>query len=159
MGAMMQIVKLGMEAAAIEADISAKNTAGVRNMNELERSAQLEEVNAVDALAQGETDAGLSRMKGSEMVARQRVAFASSGVDLSVGTPVQVASSTSRWAELDAQSARNNAMRKAFGYRETARKYRNQAVGIQDQLNADQVAGAFKLAGSMMSTAASGMGG
>lgn len=157
MGAMMQIAQLAIQAGSVEADITAKNSAGVRNMNELERSAQLEEVNAVDALRQGEQDAGRARMKGSEMVARQRVAFSNSGVDASVGTPAQVAASTSMWTELDAQTSRNNAMRKAFGYKQSARKYRTESSSIQDQLNAEQVAGALKLGTAMMNTVSDAM--
>lgn len=133
-------------------DYGAKEQADYQNIAEYKRSSAIEEANAVDALRQGEQDAGRARMKGSEMVARQRVAFANSGVDASVGTPAQVASSTSMWAELDAQTTRNNAMRKAFGYKETARKYTQAAESGRLQMDTDRVSFPLRLIGTTLAS-------
>lgn len=93
------------------------------NIGELNRASDLARVNANDALAQGQQDAGRARFSAGDMVNRQRVAYGASGIDAGVGTPAQVGASTMMMAELDARTAMNNAMRKAFGYQEVARRY------------------------------------
>lgn len=71
---------------------------------------------ANDARARGSYAAGQLRSQATQLAARQRVAFANSGVDVTQGTPAQVMSATGTLGELDAQTALNNAAREAWGY-------------------------------------------
>lgn len=77
---------------------------------------------AVDALRRGALAAGLQRMKGSQVVARQRVGYAASGVDSTVGTPADVASGTEAFNEFDALTIENNAAREALGHKRTVQQ-------------------------------------
>lgn len=77
---------------------------------------RLAELAAVDARARGAQEAGLARMAGSKLVAEQHVAYATSGVDATVGTPAQVMADTKAMAELEALTIKNNAAREAWGY-------------------------------------------
>lgn len=127
------------------------------NVKELERSAKLEEGNAVDALARGSLLAGRTRMKGSQIVGQQQLAYANSGVDSTVGTPAQVASSTAALTELEAMTAENNAARSAWGHREVASKYRRQQKYVRDEqraeamkLNHQYQAGASRMNASLL---------
>jgi hypothetical protein len=94
---------------------------------------QLAEQAGADASARGGQQAGRIRMQASQLAARQRVAFANSGVDITTGTPVQVAAGTAAMGELDAQTARNNAAREAWGYEVTAARYGQQAQLAEQQ--------------------------
>lgn len=76
----------------------------------------------VDAIARGAQAAGFARMEGTRVVARQRIAFAAGGIDVTVGTPADVATSTAMMAELDAQTLQNNAAREAWGFKRTEEK-------------------------------------
>lgn len=102
------------------------------NAGELRKEARAAELNAVDALSQGEAAAGRMRSDASALIARQRVLFSNSGVDATVGTPVQVAAGSRMYSELDAEVTRNNARRKAFGYKETSRKAEAQIQRIAE---------------------------
>jgi hypothetical protein len=108
--------------------------AGTANARELNRQALLEDANAVDALQQGAQRAGLARMAGTALAAKQRMAYAASGVDATVGTPAQVQASTALLSEYNAQLAKNDAVRAAFRFRESARAKRLQAQDVINKL-------------------------
>lgn len=108
-----------------------------QNIAELQRSAKLEDANAVDSLSRGSFAAGLVRRKASQAIQDQQVAFGASGVDSSYGTPANIALSTQANAEADAQQYMNNAAREAFGHKEIGRKYGIQTQMIIDKTNDD----------------------
>jgi hypothetical protein len=97
-------------------------------------------INQVDALTQGEADAGRYRQRAGGVVARQRLLFANSGVDATVGTPVQVAAGTTLFGELDALTARNNARRKAMGYAEASKQHLVSADRLKQQAYDSEIA-------------------
>lgn len=105
----------------------ADKEAALRNMGELRRSASAADANAVSALQLGGQQAGLLEARGSMLAGQQRVGYAIGNVDASSGTAADVQASSRIFSSLDAQTARNNAVRQAFGHREVARKYRLEA--------------------------------
>lgn len=78
---------------------------------------------AADALMRGAREAGLARMAGSQLEAKQKVAYANSGVDPNVGTPAAVQAQTSALSEIDSQTLLNNAAREAWGLKTHGLQY------------------------------------
>lgn len=131
---------LSMDSARREADANAA---------ELERSANLEVLKSLDALKQGQVAVGRQRMKTGVYRSEQAVGYAASGVDSSVGTPADVGLATERIGELDAATLENNAVRAAFGFRESARGMRRQADTVRAQGAAAQTKGVFSMLGQV----------
>ena len=132
------------------ANLQEKQAAAAAQIRELQRSAGMEEANAVDALTTGSLLGGRARMKGTAAVNEGRVINANSGLAGDVGTTANVAGGTAAMSELDAQMIQNNAARAAWGHRETARKYGNQAAEVQRQSDNALVAGGIGMAGSLL---------
>lgn len=145
----LPIVGAGLSIAGSIAGYGARETARRRNMAELERAAWLDEANAVDTMRQGEQEAGRQRMRGALTIARQQLAYAASGVDPTVGTPVVMARGAAMWAELDAQTATNNAARRAFGFKESARRYRLQRSDLAAQGPTDLLGTSLEVGGKL----------
>lgn len=132
------------------------------HLAEYARSAAMEAQNAVAARMRGGIAAGRRRMAGSALGGTQKVAYAMGGIDASSGTAAQTSSSSAIFAELDAQTISNNAVREAFGHEESARKYRREAQKIKDDLARDDARKAMKFAGNlvqMYGSVASALGG
>lgn len=102
---------------------NAEKQAGLANMEELRRSADMEESNAVAALRRGAIAAGRRRMAAAQLGGQQKLAYAASNIDASSGTAAQTQDSSRAYAELDAETARNDARAVAFGHKEQARRY------------------------------------
>jgi hypothetical protein len=79
-----------------------------------ETNADLARRDAANALQLGATQAGQIRAKGSQLASEQKVALAASGVDPS--SAGNLFASTASGAELDALTAKNNAVKKAWGF-------------------------------------------
>lgn len=82
---------------------------------------------AADAVARGNQEAGRARIQASQLIAKQQVAYANSGVDPTVGTPTNVMADTRMMSELDAKTIENNAAREAYGFRKYGIQYQGQA--------------------------------
>lgn len=105
------------------------NAAVARNNAIYQR--QFEERNlalAEDARKRGETEEYRQRLRTLNLAAKQRSAFASAGVDVSVGSPLDLLGDTFALGELDALTVRNNAAREAMGFEDAA---------FQNRVNAD----------------------
>lgn len=85
-----------------------------------ETNARLSELSAESALLQGQHEEQASRMATAQLKSRQRVAFASNGVDLGSESAVRTLTSTDYLGAVDANTAHANAVRSAFGYRANA---------------------------------------
>lgn len=107
---------------------------------------KLADAAAADALRRGAQKAGAIRMQGSQLEGAQQVAYAASGVDPSVGTPLDVMSASRMFSELDALTAENNAAREAWGYRKHGLKYQQQAA-------LDESRAQYAQAGTLLGTA------
>lgn len=82
---------------------------------------------ATDAEVRGGKEAGQTRSAASQLIAQQKVAYANSGIDPTVGTAADVMADTRAMSELDAQTLKNNAAREAWGFRRHGLKYGQQA--------------------------------
>lgn len=144
-------------------EFTEKQQADIFNAGELRKAAKAQQANAVDAMRQGAQEAGRARMKATQTVAEQQMAYAYSGIESSVGTPAVSTASTRLWGELDAATLKNNAYRKALGYKEVSRRYLAQEEQIKRSAQNDElglamnwlgdwgqmVSGGFQLAGAL----------
>jgi hypothetical protein len=132
---------------------------GIKGATDAQASAQAE-WNANDALAQygarnatlkGTADASNARALGAQVQAGQKVAYTNSGVDSTVGTAAAVQADTAGQSELDAQTAKNNAARQAWGFKvqqeQAAQTYRAKVASAQNQGTASVLSGAGQLIG------------
>lgn len=121
MGALAGVVQMGM---AIK---SGEDEGRIRKEEEkLNLSMAADAAN--DAVRRGNTEAGQTRAQGSKLIGQQKVAFANSGVDATVGTPADVMADTRVMSELDAKTQENNALREALGFKRYGTKYQQQAA-------------------------------
>ena len=86
------------------------------------------------------------------MEGQQRAAIAASGVDSQIGTPVELLGEAAMLGEVDQQTIRLNAARRAWGFNAQAQNVRNQSS--VDRYNTQQQGTATILGG--LSSAASG---
>lgn len=112
-------VSIAMAAMAASTGISAYSqyksgqfAAGVADSN-----AKLSEASAANAEQRGAAEAGRARMEGSQVISQQKVALASSGVDTSSGSALNLFSDTRALSEQDALTAKSNAAMEAWGHR------------------------------------------
>lgn len=109
--------------------------AGARaQQTSLRSQARIAEINATlsDAAARGELMASERqqnsiKLKGAQVKAAQKSTFAGNGIDVGVGTPVDIATSTDYVTEVDANTARANGIQAAWGRRIQAGNYRREA--------------------------------
>lgn len=69
-----------------------------------------------DAKARGQEAESISRGKTKKAVASQKASMASQGLNLSVGSPVDVVTETEDVGAMDALTIKNNAIREAMGH-------------------------------------------
>lgn len=122
---------------ALAATRAAREQAAIEESN-----AVIAERAATDAMARGAVAEGRARLRGGLLQGHQRAQYAAAGVDVSSGSPLDVVASTAATTELDAEIARNNAMREAWGYKEQAKKFRRKAQGALDA-GTDQAIGSI----------------
>lgn len=127
---------------------------GIAEQRQTQRNLQLALDAAADSLQRGYADAGQARRAGAMVAAKQKVAYANSGVSADVGTAANVQASTEALAELDAMTLENNAAREAFGYRVHGMDFQTQA-GINASRRGREIAGTILgTAGTFASNAA-----
>lgn len=120
MGFLTSVASTGLGLIANEQETRAKE-------KEAQDNARLAQRAAVDSLQRGDREAGQARIGTSRLIAEQKVAYANSGVDPTVGTPAQAGAATRVMGEMDAQTLQNNAVREAWGFRTYGIKYQTQA--------------------------------
>lgn len=110
-----------LKGSAEQRQLEAKRQADLQNQ-------QLANAQAADALRRGAFQAGQVRQRGDQIIGQERTGYAASGVDENVGTAAAVQGETAARAELDAQTAQNNAARQAWGYKVSATQEGQQAA-------------------------------
>lgn len=134
---------MGIWGAAIQGvlGMDAAYTAG----NEAVKTAELNSKRALEAAAdariRGAVEAGKATAEGSQLAAKQMVAFANSGVDATVGTAANVQEATVADAKLKALTIENNAAREAWGYKKHGMDYLAEA-GLASARRDREMAGA-----------------
>jgi hypothetical protein len=92
-----------------------------------EINARIAELGAESALNQGKQQVANLTLQAGRLKSSQRAAMAANGIDLGTGTAVEIQASTDLMKEIDADTARSNALRSAWGYRTQAANQRNTA--------------------------------
>lgn len=121
LGPLTSVVQMGLGLRANEEEGRAKEAEAMDN-------ARLAQTAASDATQRGARESGQARMQGTRVEGAQRVAYAASGVDGTVGTAAKVAGDTRAISELDAKTLENNAAREAWGFKTFGTKYQAQAA-------------------------------
>lgn len=123
------LVVIGMAAAVAAAGVSAYGQVRQSNYQAKldEQNAKLQEDAAAIAANRGGQDAGIQRMKGSQLEASARAEAGATGIDLQSGSTLDVLADSRMMNELDALTIKNNAAREAWGYKTTAVQNRAQA--------------------------------
>lgn len=133
-------VSAGLQLAGGVYSALAADAAGVYNEAMSEYDAKQLDDQAVDAIARGEDAAQQVGQQGRRVLGTQRAALAGQGIDLSVGTAVDLQAETQEMTARDLRTVRLNAMEEGRGIRAAAattraqgrmggRAARSQAVG------------------------------
>lgn len=93
-------------------------------------NARLAQYSAADAERRGNEEAARLTREGRSIADRQRVGLAGHGLDVSFGTPADLQFETGFFAEIDAQTARDNAAREAWARRVQAANFKAQASAL-----------------------------
>lgn len=91
--------------------------------------------NADWTMQAGESLLGEQGLKNRQRFGALKAKQASSGLDVNSGSAVQVQQSEKELGQLDAMTIQSNAARAAFGYKEQARNFRDQAALDKSQSN------------------------
>ena len=92
-----------------------------------EYNAAVADVQARDARERGDIEAHRFRARTRALVGEQRTGFAAGNIDVAFGSAVDVQADATLLGELDALTAKNNALREAWGYKVEATDLRTQA--------------------------------
>lgn len=126
---------LGAQAAGAGASAVGSYYAAKSQKSALRFQAQMAELSALRAerAAQGELSRGQleeqrSRLATAQLKGRQTAGLAAGGVDVGYGSAALARASTDIMGEVDANTIRANAVRAAWGHRQTATDYKNEAA-------------------------------
>lgn len=93
-----------------------------------EINARQAEASAQSALLAGQREEQKAKLATANVKSQQRAGMAANGVDLGVGSAVNVLSSTDLIGEVDANTIKANAIASAWGYRTQGANYAGQAA-------------------------------
>lgn len=94
-------------------------------------NAQIAQINAKMSVEAGEAKSTEQSFRTAGLLGQQKVAQAASGLDVNVGTPVDVRASTAELGRLDQLTILHNAAKEAWGYENQANNFMAEA-GLQD---------------------------
>ena len=107
-----------------------------------------------EAIRSGDEDVQKIQKAKTEILGAQRVSLASQGVDINSGTSAQLLAETEKNAALDIITAKNNAWRKAWGYKVEAASSnlegKMMARATENQIRNSLLTRDFELAGSVL---------
>lgn len=95
--------------------------------NQMFINADFADLKAKQALQAGDQEASRYSAKGRQTVGAQRAALAAQGIDVNIGSAIDVQEETKRIIETDVNQIRTNAIREAWGYKTEASNLRAQA--------------------------------
>lgn len=82
---------------------------------------------AEDALKRGDRQASVVRGKAQQLKGRQRATMAANGIDLGVGSALNILDDTDYFGEIDANTVKDNASREAWALRNQAQGFSYEA--------------------------------
>lgn len=121
----------GAQAAGAQQAAKAQKTSLLYDAQVSDNNAQLAEWQAQDAVQQGGVQEQAIHMQAAAVKGSQRAAMAANGLDLTEGTPREVLTSTDYLAKVDANTAHDNALRAAWGYRTQGAGYKDAAANAR----------------------------
>lgn len=114
-------------------------------------NAQIATWQAEDAIQRGQRSASKQMMKTRQTKGAQRAAMAANGVDLGVGSALQILTDTDYFGEIDANTIKDNAAREAWAIRAQAAGYRADASVLESRSDMESP---FAAAGTSFLTSA-----
>lgn len=116
-------------------------------------SAKMAELGAQQALYAGESQIAQITRRAGQLKARQRAGYAASGVAVGVGNSAEVMASTDVMKEIDAKTAKINALQAAWGYRRQAMMLDAQSKAADIMADANRSSAGFNAFSSLLSGA------
>lgn len=116
-----------------QANKAAANAQGQVQAN----NAQMAEYQAEDAITRGDQAAQAQGMRTNRLKGTQRAALASNGVDLGVGSALQIQTDTDYFGQVDKTTITDNAAREAWGYRAQGANFDANASILRGRANAE----------------------
>lgn len=147
-------IATGLTAAGAGYSAYSQYQAGRYSQRVAEVNAEMARRAAADATIRGNNEEAALRERNYRLMGAQQAAYASSGVDLGSGTPLDVVSSSAGLGELDALTVRNNAAREAYGYTTQATQYEAEGALARYRGNAGAVGSLLSGIGTTASMAA-----
>lgn len=155
------------ESKSLEIQAEAYRIKGEYEKAAYETNAKLATMNAEDAIARGDQDAGTIFKRGRAVRGSQRAALAAQGIKIDSGSAQEIQGETATLSELDMLTVKNNAWREAWGYKLQAGQYtsagimaeiqgRAQANAVKNKASATLLAGQIGL-GTSVASAAGGL--
>lgn len=114
-------------AAATYVSYDSSKKAGEANAQIAENNARLAADDARTEQAMGDRESQQQTWRMRAMEGQQRAAIASQGVDAQIGTPVELLGESAMFGEVDQQTIRLNAARRAWGFSAQSQNIRNQS--------------------------------
>jgi len=106
----------------------AQRAAGNANAQIAENNARLAEQQAHDTQVLATRDQQQSAWRTRALIGQQKAAIAANGLDMDVGTPLDLMKETAMFGKADEDAIGLDATRKAWGYQAEAINYRNQGA-------------------------------
>ena len=100
-------------------------------------NAQIARWQAEDALKRGDREASRSRMKTHQLKGTQRARMAANGVDLGVGSALNILNDTDFFGEIDATTIEDNAAREAWAIRNQAQNFASEASLLRSRADSE----------------------
>ena len=141
--------------AADDADTAADRI----NSREWNRAVRVTQSQRADALQQAGVQAGRIETQGSMLEGKQAVGYAAAGIDAASGTAADVGRTSRLYAELDAETTRNNARRAALGFDRTLGGLYDQAAKMKADRDARLAARGLNTAKELINLTPLGSGG
>lgn len=114
-------------AAATYVSYDSNKKAGEANAQIAENNARLAEADAETERALGDRESQQQTWRMRAMEGQQRAAIAAQGIDSQIGTPVELLGESAMFGEVDQQTIRLNAARRAWGFSTQAQNTRSQS--------------------------------
>lgn len=112
-----------------------QRAAGKAEQQIAENNARLSEQQGKDAAILGARDSEQAAWRTRAMIGTQKAAIAANGLDMDVGTPLDILGQTALFGGADQSAIAMDAARKAWGFNAEALNYRNQGAQARWQGN------------------------
>ena len=156
MGDANSALLISQSAGAISQGLGAFNQAsairaqGEAQARALRANAELAALQSADAIKRAGRASQQQLQATRNLIGRQRAAFAGQGVEVNVGTPLDIQADTAALGALDALTLRQSGAREAFGFQFQAIGFREQArlteIGATAARRATLLTGALNIA-------------